>query len=48
MTRYHCRYCGALLFKGRPTPPDIEIKCTRGTCHRMNGFGVFDRESVLA
>lgn len=48
MTEYRCKYCNMLLFKGRRTPPDIEIKCTRGTCRLMNVFGSFDREPVLA
>ena len=48
MTEYRCRYCNALLFKGRLTIAEIEIKCRHAKCGAMNLFAKVDSRTPLA
>jgi len=36
---YRCRACGRLLFRAiLPAGAEVEIRCTRNSCHSMNVF----------
>ena len=39
MHDYRCRTCGRLLFRAiLPAGAEVEIRCTRNSCHSMNVF----------